>query len=414
MNKLETVVLDNGLTIYLYNDNRRHSTFFQINTYCGGITKHFIYNNIEYSLSDGIAHILEHYIVECNEKGNFLDKLGKMQMSTNAATSPYFTSYYFEGVENISYGINTMLEGIYNIKFSKRKLEKLKNPIKQEIRGKLDNKYYYIGKKRIENLFPNVDYRDVGGTLEEVQNATVDDLESLYKAFYHPKNQFIMIAGNFDRDVVLNDINKFFDKKAFEEYNTKVIEYPYTPLVNKKTDSFDFDVPKTYYEMAFKIDTRKYKKTELLDFDFYLASFLSSSFGLTSELRQNLIDEKVIVDSIMFSISPMKNCFIVTFGAFTDNIKMLNDAIISELKNLNHLDEEKFELDKKSAIINLILRDENIFSMIGPFINNVVFFDYPYLDEVEDVVRLSYDEYVKVIHDIDFSNYSCLTVNMKE
>ena len=94
MNNLETITLDNGLNIYLYNDLKKHSTFFQITTFCGGINKHFIYNNKKYHIKDGVHHILEHYIVECNDEGNFLDKLGDFQMTTNASTSINNTSYY--------------------------------------------------------------------------------------------------------------------------------------------------------------------------------------------------------------------------------------------------------------------------------------------------------------------------------
>ena len=42
MNKIDKIVLDNGLNIYLYNDKRRHSTFFQFVNLCGGITKDFV------------------------------------------------------------------------------------------------------------------------------------------------------------------------------------------------------------------------------------------------------------------------------------------------------------------------------------------------------------------------------------
>ena len=72
MNKLDVEKLDNGLTIYLYKDDRRHSTLFQFVTLFGGFNKDFIYNNNEYHIQDGVAHILEHYIVECNNNGNFL------------------------------------------------------------------------------------------------------------------------------------------------------------------------------------------------------------------------------------------------------------------------------------------------------------------------------------------------------
>ena len=43
MSNIETIKLDNGLTIYLYSDKRRHSTLFQHVTLFGGKTKDFIF-----------------------------------------------------------------------------------------------------------------------------------------------------------------------------------------------------------------------------------------------------------------------------------------------------------------------------------------------------------------------------------
>ena len=53
-------------------------------------------------------------------------------------------------------------------------------------------------------------------------------------------------------------------------------------------------------------------------------------------------------------------------------------------------------------------------SMIMPFVNNVVQFDYPYLDEVKDIENLSFSEYVKMIRAIDFSHYTIVTIKEKE
>ena len=88
--------------------------------------------------------------------------------------------------------------------------------------------------------------------------------------------------------------------------------------------------------------------------------------------------------------------------------------VFDELKNLNDLSREKFELDKNTSIINLVLRDESIYNKIFPFIENVITYNYPYLDEVEDVLRLNYKDYVKNISKLDFSNYIELIVKNKK
>ncbi|MBR3210733.1 MAG: insulinase family protein [Bacilli bacterium] len=410
MNKLETVVLENGLTIYLYKEPRRHSTFFQFNTYCGGLTKHFTYHGKEYHLPDGVAHILEHYLVECNDRGNFLDELGKKQMSTNASTSPEITNYYFETVEKVCEGIQIVLDGIYHVSFTKEKLEKLKNPIYQEIRGKQDNKFYHLNRHRMSTLFSSIDFQDVGGTIQEVESTTTKDLKTLYQAFYHPKNQFIVIAGNFDKKEVLETIKSFYKELVFDSYDTKLIPFQESIDVHKKEESFTFPSPLPFTEVCFKISREGYTNTELLDLDFYIHTFFSSTFGVTSPLHKELVDDHTIIDSIRFSMLPMDSYYVLSFGAYTENPEKLQKKILEEIQNLNHLDVEKFEMDKKNSIVQMILRDENIFSTILPFINNIIYYDYPYLDQVEDVENLNYDQYSKMIHNLDFSHYSILTI----
>ena len=353
MNKLETVILENGLTLYLYQDLRRHSTYFQFNTYCGGLTKHFTYQNKEYHLQDGIAHMLEHYIVECNEEGNFLDKLGQMQMSTNAATSPFITNYYFETVENVEYGIQTLLKGIHHVTFDSNKLNKLKNPIYQEIRGREDNKFYHENHMKWDQVFTSIDYRDVGGSIESVSKTTIDDLELLYKAFYHPKNQFIVIAGNFDKEKIITTIGDFYKTCSFSKDYGEIIPWKEDSNISKKEDTLYFPTPMSFYELTFKIDLNSFKKDKLLDLDFYLQCFYSSCFGVTSHLHKDLIDQRVIIDQIYYGSTYIDHFILLSVGAYTNKEDIFYEKVMDELKTLRSLDLDKFELDKKSSIMNL-------------------------------------------------------------
>lgn len=414
MSKIENIKLDNGLNIYLYNDMRRHSTFFQFTTKCGGTYKDFIFDGKEYHLQDGVAHILEHYIVECNKVGHFLDMLGEKQMSTNASTSPTSTGYYFETVENVLYGIKTMLEGINSVIFDKDKLEKLKNPIYQEIRGKKDNRFYHLNRLRMENLFNNIKYRDVGGLVEDVQNTTIDDIKTLYDAFYHPANQIIFIAGNFNKDEIINEIKKFYDNHKFEKHEVKLIDYNEPIEIKKKEDILYFPTPLEYESITFKIDISKYSPVERLDLDFYLNCFYMLFFGITSPLYKELVDKEIIPEGINCGDIKVGNFLLVSIGAYTRDVKVFRESVLNKIKSLDDFDEEKFELKKKLCITGLVLRDENIFNMILPFINNVIEFDYPYVDKVEDIERTNINTFKEAIKKIDFSNYIVTIIKEKK
>lgn len=414
MNKLETITLDNGLKIYLYNDLRRHSTFFQFTTFCGGITKHFVLDGKEYNLSDGCSHILEHYLVECNDEGHFLDVLGKRQMSTNASTSLYTTSYYFETVEDVSFGIRTLLNGVYNVSFDNDKLEKLKGPIHQEIRSRFDNKFYHLGRLRIKCLFNNIDYVDIGGTLDEVSNTTISDIEALYKAFYQPNNQFIVVAGNFNRDEVVEEINNFYNNHLFEKHEVKVIPYNEKLEVSCEDEELSFPTPMDYLDISFKIDVGNFSGEELLDLEFYTYSFFDSFFGVTSSLHKELIDDEIIIDGIGCSSTRIDNYLIISIGAYTSNKDVFKERVFDAIEKMNQFDEDLFNVSKKSSIVKLVLRDENIFKMVSPLINNIVYYNYPYLDEVKDIEKLTFNEFVSTIKSLDFSNYSIIHIKNKD
>ena len=183
MNKIETITLENGLTIYLYEDKRKHTTIFQLITRFGGATKDFIIDGKEIHFQDGLAHILEHFLVECNKYGNFLDLLGQKEMSTNAVTSQNSTRYFFETVENIEFGIKTILNCVYSPVFTEENLEKLKSPIYQELRGKENNKFFHESIEVLKNCFHKIQFHSTGGTIEDVKNTTIDEIKLCYESF---------------------------------------------------------------------------------------------------------------------------------------------------------------------------------------------------------------------------------------
>ena len=270
MNNIETIKLDNGLTIYLYSDKRRHSTLFQHVTLFGGKTKDFLVDGKEYHIQDGVAHILEHYVVEENARGNFLKLLGEKQMATNASTYYNMTKYYFEAIEEVEFGIETMIRGIYAPVFNEERLEKIKKPILQEIKGRMDNKFYHSNQMTLNNCLENIKVRSIGGTLEEVTNTTLEDVMTCYKAFYQPSNQFIVIAGSFDKDKVLKLIENIYNELDIKSCDMKLIQVNEKDEVIKERDILEFPTGEDYTEVTYKVNLSKFTVKERLKLDFYL------------------------------------------------------------------------------------------------------------------------------------------------
>ena len=410
MNKIESVKLENGLMIYFYPDKKKHSTFFQFVTKFGGMTKDFILDGKTYHLQDGIAHILEHYIVEENKYGNFLKLLGEKQMNTNAYTYPNMTRYYFEAVEDLEYGIKTLVNGIYSPVFDEEKLESIKKPIYQEIKGRMDNKFYHSNKKCLDNIFNSIRYRSVGGTISEVENTTLEEIKICYEAFYQPKNQFIVIGGNFDKNNILNLIKKIYSKLIIPCHEVKLIELKEDNCVKNKYGEICFPTGEEYFEIAYKIDISTFSVKEKLKLDFYMHYFYNMFFGMTSPLYKELIDNKIITTGISCGDMLVDDFLIVFIGSYSNKGDILIEKIKDTIRKLDSFDEELFDLDKKDSLLRVILREERLIDVILPFVDNIVTFHYPYPDTKEDIENFSYQDFISVIKQLDFNNYTITTI----
>lgn len=410
MIKIRSHKLDNGLNVYFYKDKRKHSTFFQLITKFGGIVNDFNVNHKQYKISNGVAHILEHYISENSKNGDFIKKLGQLQMNSNATTSLYKTTYYFDAVEDISLGIDILLNSVYFPIFNDDNLEKIKGPILQEIRGRMDNKFYHSSIMKNKCLFHSLGFESIGGTLEEVKDVTIDDLKLCFKSFYRPDNQFIIVAGNFDEDEIINQLNTFYNNLNFNEDIVKINNFNDLDSVCKNYDVLYFPTHEEYTEIVYKINIGKLNSREKLDLDFYLSFVLSMKLGVTSTLYNKLVDNKIISGGINWDYDFINDYLIISIGAYSSNVEIIKNEIIKEIKKLTEFDSEVFELKKNNSILRIILRDEDIYSMVSSFISNLMTFNYPYQDTVNDIEKLNVDDCKKILSSLDFSNYTVINI----
>ena len=409
MNKIEKTTLTNGLTIYFYEDKRKHTTIFQVITFFGGMSKDYKIDNVDYHFSDGIAHILEHYLVECNKYGNYIEILGQHDMNSNACTQGKITRFFFDTVDNIEFGIKTLLNCIYSPVFTEENLNKLKEPIYQEIRGKENNKFYHEDIKVLNNCFHSLSFKTTGGTIEEVKNISLEEIKLCYEAFYQPSNQIIIVAGNFNKEQVLKTIKEETKTIKIPKHKVEKINIKEKKEVVKQEDELLFPTPKTYTEVTYKISLDHLSNLEQLKLDFYIYYFMEMTTSVSSPLYKKVIKDKIITGSINKSKKQLENYLLLSIGSYTDKKEELVNSIIEEFKNPT-LDKELFEIDKKNTILEIILREENLSSMISPLIGNIVDFNYPYPDTIEDIEKFSFEEFKKLIQSLDFTNYTVTTI----
>lgn len=396
--------MDNGLTILIYTDNSKSTNHVELYTFFGGNNGEYVdYNGNTRSIKPGTAHLLEHYICENTVEGNLLDNLRKYNiLSCNGGTNNENTSYFFNTVTNFYECLETFLRGIYNISFTKEKLDKTKMAVYSEIRDDKNNEKNKIIEKKINGLF-TINRKTLGSS-SSVKSITIKEIKDVYDNIYIPCNQFLVLAGNFDYDKTLSLVKNIYKEISFK--NDKKL--------SKVSDVKDVIKKRTIYKsdyideviLTFKIDVSSLSCFDKYKLDWYLSFFLDINFSKYSKINEYINSCSDYVDDISAYLYYFNGYFVIDVIAFTKKVNEFEKLVLSSIKNRDSNEREIFELVKKDAITRISVRKDSISNYVAPTEENYIRFGYLDDDDIDVIDKFNYSEYDKIISNIDFTNYS--------
>ena len=207
----EKYKLSNGLTVILNEDKSDPIVAVTIAYHVG--------SSREVPGRTGFAHLFEHMMFQESEnlgRGEFVDNISNAGGDFNGGTGQDVTSYY-EVVPKNALEMVLWMEsdrmGYLENTVTKANLANQQNVVQNEKRQGVDNAPYGFNEAIIlKNLYPKGHpYSwDVIGEMEDLTNATVDDVKAFHRKFYTPNNAFLAISGDFDREEVKKLIEKYF------------------------------------------------------------------------------------------------------------------------------------------------------------------------------------------------------------
>lgn len=405
---LEFITLDNGLTVLIYSDKTKMSNHVELTTFIGGLTS--IYedeNGKTRKIKPGTAHLLEHYICENAKKGNLIDNLHEYKvLNANAVTAADKTKMFFDTVYNLNECLELFLDSMYNIDFTSEKLEKTKYAVYNEIRDSKDNIGRKIYRAKIKNIFENI--RDTLGTKTSINSIGYKYLEAVYKNFYVPKNQLLVVAGSFDEEDILNQIKVFYNNYEFKNNKKAPRLIDSSDKIKRKESEIEGEDLNEII-ISYKIKDNDMTNFERYKLDWYLNYFKEINLSKYSLLNETLKKENIIAGDLSSHVYDMNGYKILEVLAYTDNKEKFIKLVKDTIDNFNNTKEE-LELRKKANILHISVRKDRISNHVLPIIDNYLEFDYPYNDTIEFVESLNYEEYIETINNINFDNYSILTV----
>ena len=208
------IELDNGLDVIFHIDKSDPVVAVELMVHVGSAR--------ETEGRTGFAHLFEHLLFLESEnlgKGG-LDKMSASigGSGANGSTSRDRTNYLqtvpkdalekmiWAEADKLGWFINTVTAPV---------LAKEKQVVKNEKRQSIDNRpyghnQYVIGK----NLYPkDHPYNwQVIGSLEDLQNATLEDVKTFYKKWYVPNNSTLVLSGDIDIEQATKWVRKYFDE----------------------------------------------------------------------------------------------------------------------------------------------------------------------------------------------------------
>jgi len=407
MKDLEIITLDNGLKVYLLNDPTKHTTYINLIVNYGGIDNTFYINDKKYVMKDGLAHFIEHLVLESNIYGDLMENFGKMGIISNGLTSINRTQFYIDTVDHIYDGLRVLIKGIHSPIINKDLIESIKKPILEEKRKSLDNKYSILYNTCLNNILDNKKYKSILGDIKDIKSINENNIKIAFNAMYRPNNEMIVIGGRFDRDLIIKTIKDTYNSLEFN--NDKVIKEKalHKNTVNKKKTIIKTNSGINRGVITIKLYTADLSGLDKLNLDMFLSFFLKMNFGITSKLNKELLKSKIINGGIVYSNFVVEGYHYIRIESDTNDVTMFTNRITEYLNNKEFiLNEELFDIFKKNTIINLITRNDSIYDIVDPFIDNVVSFSYEGIDKINDVENTTFNEFVNSIKTLDFTNYS--------
>jgi len=408
----ETIYYDkceNGLDIYLWPNNKVNNYYATLSVKYGSIDTSFQVNNKEYEVPKGIAHFLEH--VKFNEGPNFTahDYYNKLGSSINAFTTFDYTSYEVFGSENIEDNVGHLLDYVQNPYFTKELIEKEKKIIISEVKM-VDNNpaqvLYYALNRALYNEDNHKYY--VTGDVEDVKSITLEDIKLVYDTFYHPKNMFLVVTGNFDPDYLDVIIRENQNKKEFQPYTNPVkIKKKEEPTVCIEEQEIQGNIAVSKVKIAFKIKASSINNLSDIEKLLYTRIILNANFGTTSEIKEKLLESK-LVSKLGHNASLVGDYLIIVISAETNYpheiIKILKENYLNMDLSLKRL-----ERRIKCNIADFIYGLDDVEFTNAYIQDNIISYNKIIENQYNIIKNLNLEKAKKVIKQLQ-NNSSCTVI----
>jgi zinc protease len=298
---LERHTLDNGLRLVLHRDPNLPLVTVNLWYHVG--------SKNERPGRTGFAHLFEHMLFQGSEHVDTNDHFRLLQQVGGVANgSTWFDrTNYYETLPSNHLELGLWLEsdrmGFLLPAMTGDKLETQRSVVMNERRQRMDNQPYGLAFERLQALrYPSGSpYRwPVIGYMEDIEAATLEDVQDFFRTYYLPNNAVLTLAGDFDPGEARELVERYFGPipRGADPPRPRLVPADLSGEVREELPD-DVRLPRLY--VAFSAPPFGER-------GWYVADLLASVWtgGKSSLLYHELVYRRELAQDVAAWISPME------------------------------------------------------------------------------------------------------------
>lgn len=360
----------------------------------------------------GIAHLLEHLMFEGTknlERGLF-DKMISQEGGTNNAYTTYdYTAYTMTlPADKLELAIWLESDRMYNLNLTQEALDNQKSVVIEEIKQTVHNRPYAIWREVLaKNAFSEKSSYswEVAGSIEDVANFELSDLEGFYNTYYSPENAFLSIVGNINLEETKELIEKYFNTSQLLE--KPKVDFKAEYLLNSNYTVIPDEVPLNVVFIAF------HSEGFIEDREVHIANLFCNlaASGKSSPLQINLTHKTQLASTAGVFLDKREFGSVLTFYIVSNlsetNSDELYNALVNELNLIkqNGFSEVDFERSKNMLITNIAMDYQRAAGLADSLSFYNMFFGEPEraFSIIENYEKITEKDVIDFIHNkVDF------------
>jgi len=301
----------------------------------------------------GFAHLFEHMMFQGSENVGksehfmlVLNNGGTMNGTTNEDRTNYFEAM---PANQLELALFLEADRMRSLAVTQENLDNQRNAVQEERRIGLDNAAYgKSGEIQQELMYDNFAYKhDTIGSMDDLNAASVADVQAFFKMYYAPNNAVLTVVGDFKTADALATVKKYFEAIA-RQPDPPAVDMTEPEQKAERRTSVD-DVLARAARVAIA-----YKTVPGNTADFYALQVLGNVLGGggSSRLNQKLTREKELVTNANSSAQETRGVggFYVTAtprrGVKTEDVEA---AVYEEIARLQKEPIADWELQKAKS-----------------------------------------------------------------